>query len=183
MSRDIAICLYGPQHYDTSATRYLCQEQLSSKFNNVAFYEHVGDSDPYKNLWLVSHKKRIEEINMREDYVMCLAIDASYQWPDNKIPIHIFSGFSLRPQFHEKLYYLQGGINLPRGATAISLTGFFASSLIFDLACNYGLVRGKLPPGIKASSIEEEFYHYVKSLKIKTECVNYEDSSLFKRTT
>jgi hypothetical protein len=175
MSHDLAICLYGPANTDATLTKTLC----AAKFHDydIQYFENYDHADLYTNLWLSNFKKRQHEIVNRTEFTRCLALDASVEWPQNSLPIPYISGLS------EKLHYVKGGIDLPRGATRISLSAFFAPSQLFDIACGFGLMRGKFPDGIKSISAEEEFYHYLKSLRIKPVCVNYEDSSLFERTT
>jgi hypothetical protein len=176
MSPKLGICLFGTLHDRATKFKEICYSKFGANFV-IDLFEHYTTADAYKNLWLVNFKKRQHEINNRFEYSGCIALNVNENWDNDFIPIQY------KEPALDKLYFAKGGIDLPRGATRISLAAFFASSHIFDMACSFGLARGKFPFGIKARTDEEEFYHYLKSLKIKTECVNYENSSLFERTT
>jgi hypothetical protein len=67
--------------------------------------------------------------------------------------------------------------------TGISMAAFYASPLLFGLACNLYQARKVLPTGRKGTKLEEDFFYLLKSLKMKTECIHYANRSLFERPT
>jgi organic radical activating enzyme len=166
----IAVCLYGSQGANLIKIKEHFNEKLSQTFN-IDYYAHFDDTDLYKNLWISNFKKRQVEIEDNFEYYACIAFDVSKDWDDTLlIPEENIE--------NNTLYFLKGGMNDIQAATKIDLSIFFANSHIFDIVCSYELVR-------KSINLvnEEAFYYYLKTLKINTKCINYENSSLFKRPT
>jgi hypothetical protein len=173
MNHNLAICLFGPSGTDATGLKEMC---LALYGENARYFESYVDTDSYRNLWLSSFKKRQFEIANDLGFTVCLAINAGEKWNAEILPI-------LPVRLTETLYFVKGGCVMSYGQTFISPDAFFAESHLFDIACMFGLTRTILPINRKSKTIQEDFYHYLKSLKIKTECINYENSSLFERAT
>jgi hypothetical protein len=58
---------------------------------------------------------------------------------------------------------------------------FFANSILFSRACEFYLNNIPLDALVE-DSLEVRFFFHLKSYNIITECINYENRSLFKRT-
>ena len=175
----LAICLYGLQTDTVDHIKLLCSSIF--KFEHITYFEGFDSSCMYENLWISAFKKRQHELDSKRVFDVCLAIDATSSIDILSKPK--IAELNISKYREEKLYFIAGEYFYDRGSTAISPSIFFSNSLIFDLACNFGKVFYKLPTFRKAKTIEEDFYYFLKTLKIKTRCVNYENSSLFKRTT
>ena len=180
----LAICLYGTNKDSGVELKQLLDKQFTEF--NISYFESYDDADHYKNLWLSSFKKRQRELEIDTDFDACLAIDVT----DIELAQLLKSDFytvlqpyKLNDIQHHVVYFLKGAFYPVRVSTAISTSGFYADSVTFDLACNFNTLAGKLSANTKAITCEEEFYYFLKTLKIKTECINYENSSLFKWTT
>lgn len=171
---ELAVCLYGSKNSDPMITKEFCNSELGDKFH-IHFYEYFENDDPLINLWTVNFNKRQYEIKNTKEYSVCLALNVNAT--NESLPIEKYL------PLNDQLYYIMGGFDIPTQTTFISLSAFFANSYIFDMVCSFGLVKGKWQNLIKSRNIEEEFYFYLKTLKIKTGCINYENSSLFKWTT
>ncbi len=176
----IAICLYGlSTDTNLARTKLLCSSIF--KFGQITYFESFVSNSIYENLWISAFKKRQHELDSKQVFDICLAIDTTNSIDIlSKLEIAELNIIKYR---EDKLYFIAGEYFSDRGSTAISPSVFFSNSLIFDLACNFGKVFDKLPPFRKAKTIEEDFYYFLKTLKIKTRCISYENSSLFKRTT
>lgn len=175
----IAICLYGLPTDTIDHTKLLCSSIFKSE--HITYFESFDSSCMYTNLWISAFKKRQHELDSKLVFDICLAIDVTSSIVILSKPE--IAELNISKYREEKLYFVAGEYFSDRGSTAISPSVFFSNSLIFDLACNFGKVFDKLPPFRKAKTIEEDFYYFLKTLKIKTRCISYENSSLFKRTT
>lgn len=177
----IAICLYGlpTDTVDVNRIKLLCSSIF--KFpNRITYFESFGSNCIYENLWISAFKKRQHELDSKRVFDVCVAIDASRIDILSELEI---AKLNISEYREEKLYFVVGEYFSSQSSTAISPAIFFANSLIFDCVCNFGKVFDKLPDYRKAKTIEEDFYFFLKTLKIKTRCINYENSSLFKRST
>lgn len=172
---NLAICLYGSKDSDSTSIKELCKSMFSEKYK-IDFFEHYEDEDLYKNLWLVNFKKRQFEINRLTDFEVCLALDVTHPW-GHELPIP-----SLTLTDDDVLYFVKGEFKLLSNKTLVSPVAFFAKSYIFDAACAFTSMVSNVTDAINTKSIEEAFYYYLKTLKIKTRCVNHENGNLFKRT-
>ena len=187
----IAICLYGKDNTHSEEIKQLCLYKfnlIDFKRYHIEFYEHYDSNDLYKSLWLSCMKKRDAEFTERHDFSICMAIDVSDESSmdllnrlSNKQLLYPGKIKKLDLVSLNTMFYITGEkdrITLP------DLNIFYADSFIFDRICEFGINREMMPyPGeLHEKQILVLFYYYLKSLKIKLECINYENSSLFKRT-
>jgi hypothetical protein len=174
--RRTAVCFYGTSNKNTLSIR----EYLDKSFSDLNYFEHYDD-DVYKSLWISNFKKRQVELALKQDFSSCLAIDTS----DDTLEL-ILNNTDLLSKINSctdnKIYFVNGEFFLNKGSTSASPQIFFSNSFTFDLACNFGLQRSTLPLDRKLGTIGEDFYYFLKTLKIKTQCINYENRNLFKRT-
>lgn len=171
----LAVCLYN--NFDDGPAVAHIKNFLLEKYTNytIQFFENYSpDNDSIKNLWLSAFKKESYELDSDRIFDLCLAINTSH--------VDLLETINIPQIIYDKLYYVSGFANMFISSTGIDLNIFFAKTTIFDIACNFYLAKDFLPKDKKGTSIEESFYYYCKGFKIKTECVNYENSSLFKRT-
>lgn len=181
----IAICLYGTDRTYLDQAR----RSFSTTFGDITFFEEIDETDIYWSLFKSCYSKRQFELAARYEFDVCLALNVSgnsdlaqFLKSDHLINI-LISPHKLIITDEETLYFAAGHFkNHGVSVTVISLDAFFASSIIFDLACNFGVAHDCLPKGRPTNSPGEDFYYFLKTLKIKTECINYENSYLFKRT-
>jgi hypothetical protein len=171
---NIAICLFGDKPcfgVDSELETWL--NSLRND-NNILMFESC-DVCVYKSIWLSSNLKRQHEIKAKIDFDLCIALHTSQLAEVNNI--HILP--KLQP---DVLYFSNGGINLKTLRTRVCMNGMYSQSVTFDRVCEFIFYD---TPYLASSDMimEERFYYYVKSLNIRTECINYENSSLFKRAT
>lgn len=185
---NLAICIYGSKENRELVQRIRSENDRIFSGHQVTYFEITSDPVLHKNLWLASFKKRQHELNNIVEFDVCLALNIDDEWivdflysPSNPAINLIIDPPKFKNISNEKLYFIKGAYS--KGYTIISPSIFFASSLIFDLACNFGVARPMFPIERGRGTDEEDFYFFLKTLRIKTECTNYENSSLFKRTT
>jgi hypothetical protein len=182
---NIAVCMFGSR-MDLSKIHSI-ESYITSIFNEkyqVAFFNNFTHADYLKNLFSVCYQKQKYEFENNIIFEGCIALNMDHAAVvDNLLiaekDIKFFQKLDVNT-----LYFLSGGNR--NNKTRIDMTGFFANSFVFDTVCNFPIIditvsrdRNEAIP----NEIEEKFYWFAKSLKIKTKCINYENSSLFKRTT
>lgn len=154
------------------------QRYLNRLDYNFAYFEHYADDDIYKNLWISSFKKRQIELNLKKEFDICLAIDTS----DETLALfleHENLLSTLTKYQDDKIYFMKGSFTGGASATGVSPQMFFSNSLTFDFACNFGIQHKILPIPRKQGSIDVDFYYFLKTLKIKTECIHFVNPNLF----
>jgi hypothetical protein len=185
---NLAICLYGLNEDKELVQRIRKENDRIFPGHRLTYFETTSDPILHRNLWLASFKKRQHELNNIVEFDACLALNIEDKWvtdflysPTNPVFDLIINPLTFKNMSDEKLYFVKGAYS--KGFTVISPSVFFASSLLFDLACNFSIARPTFPKDRARETDDEDFYYFLKTLKIRTECTNYENSSLFKRTT
>ena len=176
MSHNIAVCLYGKSNDNTPFIKQYCKDNLLN--NNIIYFENYDNDDLYKNLWISSFKKRQFELDRKVEFDICAAIDTS----DDTFDLFLnHEDLLLKvPKYQEeKLYFLKGSFIEEYNATGVSPQIFFSNSLIFDYVCNFGVQHSILPRQRKPGTIDISFYYFLKTLKIKTECIHFGNLELF----
>lgn len=180
----IAVCLYGKE-FDQSKI-----EKIESYFymllkenNNISFFKSFTDIDMMENLCNICWHKQTHEFENKVLFDSCLAInsDLFLDYSDPLIDVNNLEDLE-NPNINT-LYFLTG---TSKRFIEIEPTGFFCNSFIFDLVCNYSFTNLKIDEdrlGGIPRLLGERFYWFIKSFKIKTQCINYENSNLFKRST
>jgi hypothetical protein len=172
-SRRLAVCFFGDGD-SLPIIQEINQRVLDDPRLSVKYFGILPDIAKHKDIWVCSFQKRQYELDTGSDFDVCMAVDISVganfkEWAE-KI-------FDFIRTMEEKVYYVTGGFSHTFG-TGINDCIFFAPSLIFDLACNAKMVT--LPTGRHTSTKEQDFHFFLKTLKIKTECIYHENSDLFK---
>lgn len=175
-NRTLAICFFntGSKNIDELTNRCLSR---FDKFT-ITFFNDATD-DEFKSLWLVAFKKRCAELADRKDFDICLCINGG---SNDDLLDHV----TIPENLDDKLYYSTGFHYWePGGIERMGMypTGIFSNSLLFDRLAEYVLSPSVDPiflGGRKDQS--ERLYNYIKVLRMEVECINYENSDLFKRT-
>jgi len=173
MNPKIAVCLYGSSNSNVLGI----QNYLNALGYDITYFEHYED-DIYRSLWVSAFKKRQQELDKRQEFDICLAVDSSNKTLElfarhNNLLLNISS------YKDNKIYFVRGSFVQGQGSTNVSPQIFFSNSLTFDFACNFGTEYKTLPIDRKQGGIGTDFYYFLKTLKIKTECINFENTELF----
>jgi hypothetical protein len=173
MNPKIAVCLYGTSNSNLPGI----QNYLNSLCYNITYFEHYED-DVYRSLWVSAFKKRQQELDNREEFDICLAVQLSNE------TLELFAKYdsllsNITSYTDNKIYFVKGSFVQGQGSTNVSPQIFFSNSLTFDFACNFGTEYKTLPVDRKQGGIGTDFYYFLKTLKIKTECINFENTELF----
>jgi hypothetical protein len=123
-------------------------------------------------------KKRQFELDARQDFDICLAVDSSNETLE-LFAKHTDLLLNIDSYTDNKIYFVKGSFVQGQGSTNVSPQIFFSNSLTFDFACNFGTEYKTLPTDRKSGGIDTSFYYFLKTLKIKTECIHFENTKLF----
>jgi len=196
----IYVCYYGTRN----------NPELIEKINkcvgenfNVPYPEYSSDtstSDLFLNLWKCSVTKMDVELTNKIFFNAVMAINLDdeiiiQKFLDKMNAHKFFRPENLKEVKRDTVYFCMG--SLIGYKTTINPSIFFADSSTFGIAANYGLVRNRIAmetdlafssgpmKELKNRLVNDHiyFYNFLKSHKLKTECVNYEDSSMFERST
>lgn len=181
----IAVCMFGAS-IDLSKISAI-ESYLKSIFDEkyrLIFFNNFTYTHYLKNLFNVCYEKQKYEFENNIIFEGCIALNIDHSTVvDNLLiaekDIKFFQKLDVNT-----LYFLSGDNTNTK--TRIDMTGFFANSFVFDTVCNFPIIDINVDQDRDddiPTKIEEKFYWFAKSLKIKTKCINYENSSLFKRTT
>jgi|SRR5690606_12407662 len=160
----IALCIY------TDNADYKIDPALEA-FGYEIFFEY------HKNLFFalrnVSVKKRIHELKLLEEYDICIGYDPMRSNIDD---------LNLKDPEYNKVYYAYGHFNSTKFLTGAEPSLFFSKTVEFNRVCefsdNYENIKD-----LRLEKISEKFIFHIRSLYLRNECVNYENSNLFIRTT
>lgn len=196
----LLVCYYGTKENSNSIK--LIENCWSETFQVINYYKcaNTTTDDLYFNLWKCGIEKMDIEINERNNFSTIVAINT-----DNEEVVEHLTDIKkfhllLNPKnlFETKkntLYYSLGSF-IKGCRTGINPSLFYCDSVTFGLAINFGVVRKKVEQDfyssltykplleVKDSLLNNDvyFYNFLKTIKIKTECINYENRGLFKRT-
>lgn len=181
----IALCTIGSS-FDSNEVEKIESHiyMLTRKNFFLSCFRDFNSDSVIKNLFNVCWNKQQYEYQHRIFFDICIAINANlfYSYDGTNLLDDLSIKYLLNPEL-ETLYFLSGKTGRFNG---IQLTGFFCNSFLFDLVCNYSLLDIKINEdrlGGIPTLFDERFYWFLKSYKIKTQCINYENSNLFKRST
>ena len=183
---NVAVCVHSMD--DHGLNNQLKEKILRSLSNfSVIFFEHTNKDADLKNLWNIAHQKRQYEIHyLKKEFDVCVSICVNEHTKDflsSDILLYLLVNLTMISKVEENvLYFSTGGFKNSDSSTFIDPWVFYADSLTFDIASNFAVVQELLPQNKKSSTMPEDFYYYLKSLKVRTECINYENCGLFKRS-
>ena len=80
------------------------------------------------------------------------------------------------------IFYAYGNVSTERYRVGANPSLFYSCSIEFNRACEFVDNLNNIRP-FDPLSLDEKFIFHIRSLFLKDECVNYENSSLFIRTT
>lgn len=169
--KKLAVCFYGNE-LETQAHLNLVFEKFK-EFDISTFSSNAAEK--LDALQYVAHKKHTYEILQKCNFDVCLALDTAsidllnYTYIDN-----IENNF---------VYFTKGFFKHKTVSTGVSAEIFYASSLTFDRACEMKTNLAYIDMGwLRGHDPAELFYYHLKSLNIRTECINCENSNMFIRT-
>lgn len=163
----IAICIFGPDTSIKTSEFKKKADELYPGYATVMFRD--ASADKFKSLYKVAFKKRKHEVLLSLDFSFCVGIsaDSLYNLEICKMPENIKD---------DTVYYSKGCFS-NEGRTGAYPDSFLCKTLEFDRCAE---IYHNIKNIDKTYSIEPEiFYYHLKSLKLKTECINFENSNLF----
>lgn len=197
---DLFVCYYGTKNAELVNHINISWQD---NFDLPILHYCVDTSTPdlYFNLWKASVTKMDIELTTKKFFHTVIAINLDdeqfIQDFTEKTRSHLF----IRPKQlfevnNDTVYYCIGSL-IALYKTAINPSIFYANSSTFSIVANYGLVRKSIERetnmALSSGPLEKikneltndhiYFYNFLKSHKLKTECVNYENRGMFKRST
>lgn len=180
---NVAVCFFGSGLH----TEYLkIQVNEILKNYDVFFFEEKIDYQSEAQLLLalrkVSIQKKCFNIDKNIFFEFCIAINSDTQEILNEVKIVDVIKKST-------VYYTRGGWDQKYYSTHASINLFYAESFAFDRACEmyenikYFRIKEWRGYGSIDITLNHKFYYHLKSMMLETECINAENSDLFKRTT
>lgn len=167
-----AVCIFGSENINDFLN---IERRYNILFPGENLFFHVPDNDSMKSLWLTSNKKRKYEIENNTNFDLCVGIGIN--------DIKLLDSLTIPKKIKDSvLYYSTGCFNHIYWNTEVYPRCFYANSITFDRTAEYIFTQIK-DINLKVDTLGSRFYFHLKYLKIKAECINYENSSLFKRTT
>lgn len=187
MNRNLCVCYYGTKDNRKTINKIHAVWNKTFDINCVTYYSEFSSLNLYLNLWRCATNRRNEELKTKKKFQTILGINTD----DNELTsmltdIQLFH-LVIKPSIlmetnDDVLYYARGQFDDQTYKTHIDPSIFYANSVVFDIASNFGLVLPSLRK--KKDAIDDEiFFYYLKTHRIKTECINYENRGLFKRST
>ncbi len=169
--KKLAVCFYGHES-ETQAHLDLVFEKFK-EFNISIFSSNAEDK--LTALQEAAHKKHTSEILQKHNYDVCLAIDTS--------SIDLLYYTTINNIENNFVYFTKGFFKRNTVSTGVSTEIFYASSLTFDRACEMKINSEYIDiEWLRGRDSAELFYYHLKSLNIRTECINRENSNMFIRT-
>lgn len=186
-SHDLCICYYGTNNGEETITKIHNIWAKTFNISNLIYHMDYSTPDLYHNLWRCAMKKRQHDLTERISFKTVLVINTdspsvTEYLTDFKLFHLIIDPAELLDTKDDVLYYCMGEF-LPNNTTAIDTSIFYSNNVIFDMVANFGLVVDSLRIKRNNTNDFSNFFYYLKTLKIKAKCVNYENRGLFKRST
>lgn len=194
------VCYYGTKNNPELVENINRSWKENFDLNITHYSVDVSTADLYYNLWKCSVNKMDIELTTKKFFHTVIAINLDDEEVIQQFIEKTQSYLFIRPKelFNVKpdvVYYCLGSL-VEKFKTAINPSIFYADSSTFSIAANYGLVRSKIekqnslaisqsPLSSFSNKLNNDhiyFYTFLKNYKLKTECVNYENRGMFKRT-
>jgi hypothetical protein len=176
-----AVCFYGTKSVDTTEL----QAKLQKWFPFPMTFFHHFDEDKFLALETVSHKKKTAEFQTHVEFKICMAYDTDVMFDVRHIEM-VYDADKKVDLQKNFIYYMTGGFDKKHWLTSVNPCVFIARSWEFDRACEYHTNLKNIPVNqIRGPSVDDaaKFYYHLQTLSLSTECVNYENRSLFIRAT
>lgn len=186
-SHNLCICYYGTSNSEEVIKKIHSNWGKTFNISNIVYHIDYTTPNLYYNLWRCVMKKRQHELDQKVNFRTVLAINTdspiiTEYITDVKLFHLIIDPVKLLETKDDILYYCMGEF-LPNNTTAIDTSIFYSNNVIFDMVANFGLVVDSLRVKRNNTNDFSNFFYYLKTLKIKAECINYENRGLFKRPT
>lgn len=159
------MCVYT----DDPTYRYETDTNLKN-LDYTIFFEH--NSNLFKALRNVSVKKRLYETEMFHNFDICIAYNPVRANLDNLI---------LKKPAADTIYHAYGHFSRSQHCVGAEPSLFYSRTVEFNRACEFIENYTNINDG-KVIKVGEKFVFHLRSLHLKNECFNYENSSLFIRT-
>jgi hypothetical protein len=164
----LAICYFGKKD-----EREKVLDLARKKFSNyeVTLFASIGE-DKAHNLWKASLQKRNYEIENQIEFDVCVGVCST-----NFVN---FNNTNINELVKNKVYYTSGYYLKAAHRTGAHLNIFYCQSIEFDRVAEFFHSVKSIDTGLTKES--EQFFYHLKTLNFDTECINYENSSLFIRS-
>jgi len=165
--KKIALCVY------TDDANYRLEND--GNITNLSFeYELFFDYNVnlYKALKNISVKKRIAELECMSEFTTCIGFDPRRANLED---------FILPEPKESVVYYAYGGYNNSKYVGSASPSLFSAMTVEFNRVCEFVENYNNIAD-LRVTTIPEKFLFHIRSLYLESECINYENSSMFIRS-
>lgn len=170
--KTLAVCFYGDvlPSVDT-------MHSVFEKFKHYQISMFTGVSERKTQALLKSaFDKRKVEISKMFEFDICLAIDSSAS--------ELIKYTAVTPGYPNTIYFTKGFYKHSTMSTGVNPSVFYGRSLTFDRACEFDVNLNHINyKWLRGNTLEELFHYHLKSLDIRTRCINRENSDMFIRTT
>jgi len=147
-----AVCIWGEKYPVSSQIQKTCEIYNLSP-SNVFFSK---DIDIWRSLWLVNQEKKQQEINTDRIYQSVAYVNLNKIADISEVIENILE--------KNTVYYLNGS-HTWAGGTEIDPYVFYCDSMAGDIVSNFIWNRRY------EYNIERDFYHHIKTYKLKTRCL------------
>lgn len=175
-------------------TAILCLHKSNSEIRD-SILSHLNDfkvdvledntDDKFEAYYSMAVAKRNLEVSRHKEFDLCIVMSGTGD---------IYKNFRVdNLPVYNVLYFITGHVGAGTGTQdrisssritlSIDTDMFYSDSLVFDRACEYKFHKINTSIFPEKYNTGNDFYFHLKSLYINTECINYEDSSLFVRAT
>lgn len=170
--KTLAVCFYGT---NTESTKLV--DSVKFKFSNFKVTIFSATHQERSAALLIScNKKRSHELSIFKEFDICLAVDT--------LVGELIDFTEIKNELKNNIvYYTKGYFRSDRRSTGVSPSIFYAKSLTFDRAAEFKTNLQYIETGwLREITPESVFFYHLNTMNIKTECINYENSSLFIRS-
>lgn len=166
----LAICYFGAKDENEKILKFA---RVCFPDYEVHMFTSIGE-DKLRCFWKSAFKRREYELQHKFEFdvVMGVGSDMFKTFAYTKIPDVVEAN---------KIYYTTGHYIRLTHLAAADLSVFFCKSIEFDRLSEL-MFSVPLTSSVTTNESEQFFYH-IKSLIFEAECINYENRSLFIRST
>lgn len=164
--KKIALCIYTDNidyNPEKDSSIHGLDYEIFFEFNPQIFHA----------LRMVAFKKRLFELKHSDEFEVCIAYNPMCASLKDINVTHIKEN---------TIYYAYGKFDRTKYRVGANPALFYCGTLEFNRACEFADNIKNIRP-FDPLTVDEQFLFHTRSLFLKDECVNYENSSLFIRTT
>lgn len=166
---NLALCYFGSIDKKDDVL-----EKAKQKFPeyNIHLFSSIGNNK-YLELWRVSLLKRNYELEHNFEFDVCIGL--------NSEKFRSFNYTRIDEVEPNTVYYISGYHQMLTHLSGANFSIFFSKSIEFDRVAEFFHSRQFINTGLNDES--QQFLYHIKTLGFEAECINFENSSLFIRTT